>query len=153
MGMFDKKKGKQSNHKPESSARNQITTLIAEGSLFEGNLTCSTSTRIDGRLQGKLTGENTVIVGETGFIDGEVHAHEVVVYGKIEGVIESKRMEIKHTGSVEGDTFIDSLVVEEGGVYNGRCSMSHTHESIYIEASGDNVKEIQPAAEVMEADS
>ncbi len=59
---------------------------------------------------------------------GEVKASEIIVYGRIEGIIDSERLEIKNTGIVTGDIFIDRLVVEEGGIYNGRCGMSERVE-------------------------
>jgi cytoskeletal protein CcmA (bactofilin family) len=99
----------------------QITTLIGEDCEFEGNLTASSSTRIDGRLNGKVSGESILIVGEQGFVTGEIKARSIVVYGRVEGIIESQKLEIKSRGNVSGDIYVESFVVEEGGVYNGRC--------------------------------
>jgi cytoskeletal protein CcmA (bactofilin family) len=129
MGMFDRKRGARS-VKPETS---HFTTSIGEECVFEGNISTSSSTRIDGKLIGKISGENTLIVGERGVILGEVKASEVIVYGRIEGIIDSERLEIKSSGIVTGDIFIDRLVIEEGGIYNGRCGMSERVEQFVSE--------------------
>jgi cytoskeletal protein CcmA (bactofilin family) len=131
MGMFDKKKSA----KPVKPDASHFTTSIGEECVFEGHISTSSSTRIDGKLKGKISGENTLIVGERGVILGEVKASEVIVYGRIEGIIDSERLEIKSSGAVTGDIFIDKLVVEEGGVYNGRCGMSE-HVGQYVSEPG-----------------
>lgn len=131
MGMFDKKRST----KPVKPDASHFTTSIGEECVFEGHISTSSSTRIDGKLKGKISGENTLIVGERGVILGEVKASEVIVYGRIEGIIDSERLEIKSSGAVTGDIFIDKLVVEEGGVYNGRCGMSE-HVGQYVSEPG-----------------
>ena len=120
MGVFGNKK--QSKSKSSASA-NEITTLIGEECTFEGNLSSTSSTRIDGRLTGKVIGENSLIVGENGIVVGEVKALETIVYGRVDGIIESDKLEIKSTGHVTGEIIIGTLLVENGGVYNGKCTM------------------------------
>jgi len=129
MGMFDSKK----TARPVKSETSHFTTSIGEECVFEGNISTTSSTRIDGKLKGKISGENTLIVGERGVILGEVKASAIIVYGRIEGIVDSERLEIKSTGIVTGDIFIDRLVVEEGGVYNGRCGMSERVEQFIQE--------------------
>ena len=129
MGMFDSKK----TSRPVKTETSHFTTSIGEECVFEGNISTCSSTRIDGKLVGKISGENTLIVGERGVILGEVKASGIIVYGRIEGIVDAERLEIKSTGVVSGDIFIDRLVVEEGGVYNGRCGMSERVEQFISE--------------------
>ncbi len=124
------------------SESNHITTLIGDGCEFEGNMSTSTSTRIDGKLNGRIAGQNTIVVGENGVVMGEVRASETVVFGRVEGVIESGSLEIKRSGIVLGDVFIESLIVEGGGIYNGRCTMNEITESISIETSEGTTEEL-----------
>ncbi|MGB2692080.1 MAG: polymer-forming cytoskeletal protein [Thermodesulfobacteriota bacterium] len=121
---------------------NHITTLIGDGCEFEGNMSSSSATRIDGKLNGRITGENTIVVGENGVVLGEIRATETVIYGRVEGVIESSSLEIKRSGIVIGDVFIESLIVEDGGIYNGRCTMNEVTEKISIETTQGTKKEL-----------
>jgi len=139
LGIFGKKKDSK---KLSKSDPNHITTLIGDGCEFEGNMTSSFSTRIDGKLNGRIIGENSIIVGENGVVSGEVKAVETIVYGRVEGVIESSSLEIKRSGIVLGDIFIESLIVEDGGIYNGRCTMNEITENIKIETSEGTKKEL-----------
>jgi cytoskeletal protein CcmA (bactofilin family) len=139
MGMFGKKKDVK---KLPKSDPNNITTLIGDGCEFEGSMTISSSARIDGKLNGGITGENSVVVGENGVIVGEVRALKTVVYGRVEGVIESGSLEIKGSGIVLADIFIESLVIEDGGIYNGKCTMNEITENISIETTEGTKKEL-----------
>jgi len=141
MGVFGNKK--QSKPKRSSTSANEITTLIGEECTFEGNLSSTSSTRIDGRLNGKIIGKNSLIVGENGVIIGEVKAVETIVYGRIDGIIESDKLEIMSTGHVTGEIIIETLIVEDGGTYNGRCEMGKAPESILVEASEAEPKAIK----------
>ena len=142
MGIFGKSKERKESKKLPKSNSNNITTLIGDGCEFEGNMSTSTSTRIDGKLNGKITGHDTIVVGENGVVLGEIRAQDTVVYGRVEGVIESSSLEIKRSGIVVGDVFIESLIVEDGGVYNGRCTMNEVTESISIETSEGTKQEL-----------
>jgi len=73
---------------------------------------------------------------------GEIRATETVIYGRVEGSIESNRLEIKRSGIVLGDVFIESLIVEDGGIYNGRCTMNEVTEKISIETTQGTKKEL-----------
>jgi cytoskeletal protein CcmA (bactofilin family) len=139
LGIFGKKKDSK---KLPKSDPNHITTLIGYGCEFEGNMSSSSATRIDGKLTGRITGESSIVVGENGVILGEVRAPQTVVYGRVEGVIESNSLEIKRSGIVLGDVFIESLIVEDGGIYNGRCTMNEITENISIETSKGTKKEL-----------
>lgn len=134
MGVFGDKKGAKS----PRSEMNHLTTSIGEECIFEGSISTSSSTRIDGTLQGKITGENSLVVGERGVVTGEIKALEIIVFGRIEGVIEADRLEIKDTGVVTGDLYVGKLVVQEGGIYNGRCVMGGAAERVLVEASASS---------------
>lgn len=141
MGIFGNKKDSK---KVSKSAPNHITTLIGDGCEFEGNMTSASATRIDGKLNGRIIGESTIVVGENGIIIGEIRATETVIYGRVEGAIQSSSLEIKRSGIVLGDVFIDSLIVEDGGIYNGRCTMNEVTEKIRIETTEGTKKELSP---------
>ncbi len=138
MGIFEHKRGA----KPLKTESNHFTTSIGENCIFEGNISTSSSTRIDGKLIGKISGENTLIVGERGVILGEIKASGIIVYGRVEGIIDSEKLEIKSTGIVTGDIFIDKLIIEEGGIYNGRCGMNEHVEQLMSEPGNIESKKI-----------
>ncbi len=99
----------------------QIRTLISEGCKFEGNLFSPSSTRIDGNIIGDLTGEKSIIIGDKGNIKGKIIAPEVVVYGIVDGDINTDDLTLKQNGTVNGDIEINNLSIEKGAKFNGNC--------------------------------
>ncbi len=140
MGIFGNKKKEE---RPVSkSDANQITTLIGESCVFEGNVTTTSSTRIDGQLKGKIAGQYSLIVGESGIVQGEIKAAETIVYGRVEGIIESGKLEIKSSGAVVGDVFIEKFTVDDGASFNGRCEMTDSQENVMFESNSPGTKEL-----------
>ncbi len=102
----------------------EIKTLVGLGCIFEGNITVSDGiTRIDGQILGNVSGKGGLIVGEKGVIKGNVSLEEVVVYGRVEGNIRAKRVELKAGSRVDGDITTEELAIERGAIYNGQCRM------------------------------
>ncbi len=101
------------------------SAYIDAGSEFEGRLSFKDTVRIDGRLLGEVSCENTLLVGEGGELVAKVQAGVVVVAGHITGdVVAARRLHIEKSGRVDGDVQTPALVMEEGAVLNGRVRMS-----------------------------
>ncbi len=120
--------GKKEEKLPAGGEGGAIQTLIAEGAIFEGNLTLRTSARIEGTVKGNLRSEGELVIGDAGVIEGDVECERITVYGKVRGNVSAKRIEIKRGGEINGDITTETLVIEEGAVYNGRCSMGKEKE-------------------------
>ncbi len=102
----------------------EVRNVIGIDCVFEGNLTIPESiTRIDGEVVGNIKGNGSLIIGERGLVRGDVNVESVVVYGKVQGNIKARSLEIRASGKVEGDIQVEELIVEKGAVYNGKCSM------------------------------
>lgn len=108
-----------------------ISTLISEGSILDGNLKAPAFARIDGQVNGDVTVDEGLILGEKGVICGRVITKEMIVYGTVKGNMDIQSLEIKSTGHIDGEITTQKLLVEAGAVYNGNLSMargSHQHE-------------------------
>ena len=101
----------------------EVNTLIGEGCIFEGNLNLTTATRIDGKVRGNIKSDGMLIIGENGSVEGDINCSEILIYGTVIGNIDAQRVELKKGSSLTGDMRVDALVIEEGALYNGRCSM------------------------------
>ena len=102
----------------------EVRTILGPGCLFEGNLTIPEGlTRIDGEVIGNIKGNGGLIIGESGSVKGDLSVENVVVYGKVQGNIRARSLEIRASGRVDGDVQVQELIVEKGAIYNGKCSM------------------------------
>jgi cytoskeletal protein CcmA (bactofilin family) len=107
-----------------------ISTLISEGAKVDGDITAPAVVRIDGHVKGDVNVSEGLILGENGRIEGNIVTKELIVYGIITGNITAKSLEIRSTGKITGDIETGILLVETGGVYNGRLVMAtaDTHQ-------------------------
>lgn len=109
-----------------------ISTLISEGCVFEGNLRAPANVRIEGQIIGDVTIDQGLILGEKGIIKGSVITKELIVYGVVQGHVNTHSLEIKGTGRITGDIKTQVLQVEPGGSHNGRLSMSPSHDNTAV---------------------
>jgi cytoskeletal protein CcmA (bactofilin family) len=107
----------------KSANSKDIKTLIGEGCKVEGNFFIPTATRIDGIIKGDLTGDSGIVIGHVGKIEGSVCSSEVIVYGTVEGNIETNKLELKKGSRVNGDITVNNLITEQGCSFNGKCIM------------------------------
>lgn len=89
-----------------------------------GKLSFTDPTRLEGRLKGELKGSALLVIGSNAVVEATIEAERLVVLGKIQGNVTSRAaLEIRAGGRVVGDVDTRSLVVDEGGVLEGRVSM------------------------------
>ncbi|MFQ5514654.1 MAG: polymer-forming cytoskeletal protein [Myxococcota bacterium] len=109
---------------PTSGGVGALTAFIDQGSEFSGKLSFRDTVRIDGRFQGEIASDNTLIVGETGLVEADIDSEIVIVSGEVRGDIRARRQVTLHkTARVSGNLETTSLVVEEGAELNGGVSM------------------------------
>ena len=103
----------------------EIKAYMGEDTIFNGLLNFTGTVRIDGKFEGQVITEDTLIIGETGHLTAEISAGTVVCMGYVEGtVIASQKIEIHSTSKVVGNIKSPALHIELGGVFDGTCDMS-----------------------------
>lgn len=106
-----------------SSVAPSDDTLIGTQCRIQGDIFSQQSIKIDGQITGNVQAGGMVIVGENGVINGDIRSHELMVFGKVEGLVEVDKLQLKNTAHVTGNIRTKSLLVEEGAVYAGDIRM------------------------------
>ncbi len=103
-----------------------ITNIIAAGTIIDGPLTTKEGTRIDGTVNGNVTINGSLIVGQEGKVSGAVTASNIFLAGEIQGNISAGtgKVEISDTGKLFGDLAAKTLVIDENAVFQGQCTMT-----------------------------
>ena len=103
----------------------RLNTIIGSGSVFEGTVNIeSGGIRVDGTVKGKLISSETLVVGPTGVVEANVQVKKATVGGRIVGSLVAVEQTVLESKAVLlGDLKTSSLVVHEGAVFNGNCSM------------------------------
>jgi cytoskeletal protein CcmA (bactofilin family) len=101
-----------------------LTAFLGKGTRITGNLAFDGPCRIEGEVAGEISARDTLTVGETAVVNARVDGTTIVIHGTVTGdVVASARLEIRAPGKIVGDVTTPSLVVHEGAILEGRCSM------------------------------
>jgi cytoskeletal protein CcmA (bactofilin family) len=107
-----------------SSASSTATNSLVQGTSIEGSIQADMDIRIDGTLSGSLHCKGKVIIGPTGYINGEISCENAVIEGRFEGILTvGDILHVKETAKVEGDVSTNKLVVQPGSIFNVKCKM------------------------------
>jgi cytoskeletal protein CcmA (bactofilin family) len=85
--------------------------------------------QIDGDIASDVQAAE-IIVGEQGKVTGMVAAQQVVVHGKVSGVICAKTISLQSSSQVEGDIHHMSFAIEKGALFEGRSRRARTESDL-----------------------
>lgn len=101
-----------------------VTAYLGKGSRVTGKLRFDGTVRVDGQVEGEVAADDTLVVGESAVINAQISGSTVVIQGKVTGDINARtRVEIRAPGKLYGNIVTPSLVIHEGVLFEGHCSM------------------------------
>lgn len=104
-------------------------TIIGAGTVVEGILKASASTRIEGTVNGDITSEGVVVIANEGIVNGNITAMDVKISGTVKGnLIISGKTELVSNGKLVGDIKTGSLSIDETAIFQGNCKMNSVSE-------------------------
>jgi cytoskeletal protein CcmA (bactofilin family) len=98
-------------------------SLIDAWLTITGNLESEGEVQVDGHIHGDICCAH-LTVGRDAVIEGNITADEVVVRGKVKGVIRANRVILQDCAHVQSEIFHKKLAIEEGANFEGnsrRC--------------------------------
>ncbi len=114
-----------SKNKKETSVTNNILNIIGTGTKVTGDLVSDGDIRVDGIIDGHVTVKQRLVLGESGFIKGDIEALDAIVAGSLQGNLKVEQMLIlRPSARIDGDITTDKIVIESGAQFNGRCNMN-----------------------------
>jgi cytoskeletal protein CcmA (bactofilin family) len=133
----------------EKNDSGRLNTIIGSGSVFEGTVQIeSGGIRVDGKVKGKLISSETLVVGPTGVVEANVQVKRATVGGRVVGSLVAIEQTVLESKAVLlGDLKTSSLVVHEGAIFNGNCSMSEEksllekREKLYAKGAEEETEE------------
>ena len=103
---------------------NDARAYLDSGSKISGKLSFDGPTRIDGQVDGEIVGKDSLTIGESAVVTAQLKAAAIIVAGKVSGdIIATQRIEIRPSAKVIGNLTAPILVVHEGALFEGHCSM------------------------------
>lgn len=99
-------------------------TLISSGTVLQGDVTSENDLRIDGTVHGNVFSNAKVVVGPSGFVEGNIEGVHADISGKLTGNLVAREMvQLRAQCSVQGNIQSASLQVEAGAIFNGQSQM------------------------------
>jgi cytoskeletal protein CcmA (bactofilin family) len=113
-----------------------LMTVIGADSSLKGELVSKGTVRIDGAFDGNMQADS-VIIGESGLIKGDIVSRNATIGGKLEGSVTcTEAVSITPKGHVLGDISTPKLSLPEGGIFEGRAHMLDTPSSTVVPFTG-----------------
>lgn len=109
-----------------------VTANVKESVSIKGELTVEEDLTVEGRVEGKieLKGHN-LWIGPQGSVHAEVHAKSVIIAGKAIGnIFASELVEIRLSGSVQGNIHCPRVSLADGAKFTGRIDTETEAEAI-----------------------
>ncbi len=115
---------------------------IAQGTTIRGDIQSKGSFRIEGKLEGSITTDGKIVIGESGIVEGNIVCDNADFGGAFVGELKAKsRLSLRPTAKVEGKVVVDQLSIEPGAVFNATCKMKGAVKSISNNAEQSKQKE------------
>ncbi len=101
-----------------------MNTIIGKDTVITGTLEVKGALRVEGTVKGKIISSGWVTVGSTGLVEAEIEAESAIVAGTMRGNVNTtEKIELQAKCEMDGDLRTKSLVIEEGAIFSGACSM------------------------------
>lgn len=105
----------------------ETMTLLDKDAQFEGKLTFEGKVQILGKFTGEIFSQGTLIIGEGAQVDGNIDIDTVIIQGKVQGkIVAATRIEMHPPALVTGEIAAPNLVISEGALFEGSCSMGRS---------------------------
>ena len=92
---------------------------------IKGELRFSGEMTLDGKVEGEIRGEGSLILGEGSVVNGNIETQSAVVRGKITGnIVTRDKLELKAKTELFGDIRAPRLSIEEGVTFVGRVEVN-----------------------------
>ncbi len=129
-----------------------VTGFLGSQTEFTGKLAFSGVVHLDGSFQGEIVSRGTLVVGSESVVEAQIHSNILKIAGEVRGdLTATEKIELYPPAKVYGNIRTPSLIVEEGVIFEGTCSMSSVHGDIPALTETESTEGIKLEEEPVEA--
>ena len=100
----------------------QTRSVIDAWLTITGHLQSEGEVQVDGQIIGNIRCAH-LTVGKDATVTGNITAEEVVVRGRVKGVIRANRVILQDSARVDSEIFHKKLAIEEGAIFEGQSRL------------------------------
>ncbi|MBX7173646.1 MAG: polymer-forming cytoskeletal protein [Pyrinomonadaceae bacterium] len=119
----------------ESMARDikegRLSGFVGNGTVLTGETNFQAMLRVDGHLTGRVSSESgTLIIGSTGRVDANILVAAAMINGTVNGdIVAAEKVELGRSARVIGNIQTPRIVIEDGAIFEGSCTMLKAKEA------------------------
>jgi cytoskeletal protein CcmA (bactofilin family) len=108
----------------------RLSGFVGHGTTLTGETVFQAMLRVDGHLIGTVSSDTgTLIVGTNGQVDANVSVAAAMINGNVNGdIIATEKLQLGRTARVIGNIQCPKLIVEDGAILEGNCTMLRARE-------------------------
>src|SRR5262245_54344454 len=112
----------------EQPSMHEEPASIGKSIIISGQLSGSEDLTVEGQVDGKIELRNHVLtIGTNGRITAQVIARSIVVLGHVTGnLTATEKVDIRESGSVEGDIVAPRVAIADGSHFRGSIDMQRS---------------------------
>lgn len=119
---------------------NQADTTIGPSVKVEGDVNAVGNVYVLGSVNGTITTDQQVTVGENAEVMADIKSDSAVIAGKVKGKLSiTKSLSLKATAHITGDIHTESIEIENGAKVNGQLTMGSSTSS-YTSSSSESAE-------------
>lgn len=109
----------------------KLSGFVGHGTSLTGDTSFQMMLRVDGHLTGTVKSDGgTLIVGNNGQLDANVSVGNAQINGTVNGdITATDRIQLGRTARVVGNIATPKLIIEDGALFEGGCTMLKARES------------------------
>ena len=121
-----------------------VTGFLGSQTEFAGKLSFSGIVHLDGHFEGEIISRGTLVVGSDSIVHAEIHSNILKVSGEVHGdLTATEKIELFPPAKVFGHLKTPSLVIEEGVIFEGTCSMASFQPEMPALIDSNNEKRLE----------
>jgi len=128
MAIFGNKKNtpKKNNKTITPSSKISSATIITSCMTVNGDFQGTDTIHVDGTIQGNISVTNTLVIGKSGMVEGNIEAKHVIINGELNGTVKCENLEVMQTGKVSNKIEAKHLVLD--GIVDGDITAEESIE-------------------------
>jgi cytoskeletal protein CcmA (bactofilin family) len=105
-------------------------SLVDRNSSFDGTYTSERDLRIEGTAKGAIDCKGTLYIAEGAKVDATIDAEHLTIAGDLTGEIRCRgRLQVMPSGRLRGTVSTQTLIINEGAIYEGQLEMPSADET------------------------
>jgi cytoskeletal protein CcmA (bactofilin family) len=132
------------NNKTDSPTVGGSATLISQGTELRGDINSDNDLRIDGTIYGNVTSSAKIVVGPSGYVEGNIAGKQADINGKVLGNITvGDSLQLRAECNVTGNLQAVNLQVDPSAVFNGQCQMGTAVNNVLVMSKSEAKAQVQ----------